>query len=62
MQLRQALRLINSWAPFSKLSTEQKAKLAETIQPLRLRPGQKLYDFSCVLSWGSVQLCIFQMN
>ena len=46
MQLRQALRLINSWAPFSKLSTEQKAKLAETIQPLRLRPGQKLYDFS----------------
>ena len=46
MQLRQALRLINSWAPFSKLSTEQKAKLADTIHTLRLRPGQKLYDFS----------------
>ena len=46
MQLGQALRLINSWDPFSKLSTEEKAKIAETIQPLRLRPGQKLYDFS----------------
>ena len=46
MQLGQALRLINNWEPFSKLSTEEKAKLAETIQPLRLRPGQKLYDFS----------------
>ena len=46
MQLGQALRLINNWEPFSKLSTEDKAKLAETIQPLRLRPGQKLYDFS----------------
>ena len=40
MQLGQALRLINNWEPFSKLSTEEKAKLAETIQPLRLRPGQ----------------------
>ena len=46
MQLGQALRLINSWDPFSKLSIEEKAKIAETIQPLRLRPGQKLYDFS----------------
>ena len=46
MQLGQALRLINSWEPFSKLSIEEKAKIAETIQPLRLRPGQKLYDFS----------------
>ena len=46
MQLGQALRLINNWVPFSKLSTVEKTKLAETIQPLRLRPGQKLYDFS----------------
>ena len=46
MQIVQALRIINAWEPFSKLSNEEKAKLAETIQPLRLRPGQKLYDFT----------------
>ena len=46
MQIVQALRIINAWKPFSNLPTEEKAKLAESIQPLRLRPGQKLYDFT----------------
>ena len=46
MQLAQALRLINNWEPFSSLPNEAKAKLAETLKPLRLRPGQKLYDFA----------------
>jgi ATP-binding cassette subfamily B protein len=46
MQIVQALRIINAWEPFSNLPTEEKAKLAESIQPIRLRPGQKLYDFT----------------
>ena len=62
MQLAQALRLINRWEPFSKLSTERKAKLAESLQVIRLRPGQKLYDFQdlppgvAILAEGQMRL------
>ena len=45
MQLATALRLIASWEPFSKLPQSTQARLAESMQALRLRPGQKLYDF-----------------
>ena len=45
MQLATALRLIGSWEPFSKLPQPTQARLAESMQALRLRPGQKLYDF-----------------
>ena len=45
MQLTLALRLLNSWEPFSSLPQAAKASLAEGLSPLYLRPGQKLYDF-----------------
>ena len=45
MQLASALRLIGSWAPFSRLPQTMQARLAESMQALKLRPGQKLYDF-----------------
>ena len=45
MQLAQALRLISQWKQFAGLEQESLARLAEQLQPLRLRPGQKLYDF-----------------
>ena len=45
MQLASALRLIGGWAPFSRLPQNLQARLAESLQALKLRPGQKLYDF-----------------
>ena len=45
MQLASALRLIGGWAPFSRLPQKLQARLAESLQALKLRPGQKLYDF-----------------
>ena len=45
MQLTLALKLIASWAPYSRLPQAAQAKLAESLQALRLRPGQKLYDY-----------------
>ena len=45
MSLNIALRIIAGWAPFNQLPQRQQALLAEALQPLKLRPGQKLYDF-----------------
>ena len=45
MQLASALRLIGGWDPFSSLPQPVQARLAESMQALKLRPGQKLYDF-----------------
>ena len=45
MQLASALRLIGGWDPFSRLPQPLQARLAEAMQALKLRPGQKLYDF-----------------
>ena len=46
MQLATALRLVGGWEPFSKLPQSVQARLAESMQALRLRPGQKLYNYS----------------
>jgi len=46
MQLTLALRLVSSWEPFSKLPRSAQARVAESLQALQLRPGQKLYDYS----------------
>ena len=48
MQLTLALKLIASWAPYSRLPQAAQAKLAESLQALRLRPGQKLYDYDSI--------------
>ena len=40
-----ALRVIAGWQPFAQLPQSHQARLAELLQPLRLRPGQKVYDF-----------------
>ena len=45
MSLNIALRIIAGWPPFNQLPQRQQALLAEALQPLKLRPGQKLYDF-----------------
>ena len=45
MELNIALRVIAGWSPFNQLPQYQQALLAEALQPLKLRPGQKLYDF-----------------
>ena len=45
MDLALALRVVAGWSPFDQLSQPGQARLAESLQPLRLRPGQKLYDF-----------------
>lgn len=45
MQLASALRLIGGWHPFSTLPQPVQARLAESMQALKLRPGQKLYDY-----------------
>ena len=45
MDLALALRVVAGWSPFDKLSQAAQARLAESLQPLRLRPGQKLFDF-----------------
>ena len=46
MQLTLALRVVNSWEPFSSLPQDAKAKLADALKSLQLRPGQKLYDYN----------------
>jgi len=46
MQLTLALRVVNSWEPFSSLPQDAKAKLADALKALQLRPGQKLYDYN----------------
>ena len=45
MQLAAAIRVLASWAPFDQLPRRLQAQLAEQLQPLQVRPGQKLYDF-----------------
>ena len=45
MDLALALRVVAGWSPFDQLSQAAQARLAESLQPLRLRPGQKLFDF-----------------
>ena len=40
MQLAQALRLISQWKQFSGLEQDSLARLAEQLQPLRLRPDK----------------------
>ena len=45
MDLALALRVVAGWSPFDQLSQSAQARLAESLQPLRLRPGQKLFDF-----------------
>ena len=44
MDLNIALRVIAGWPPFNQLPQKQQAVLAGSLQPLKLRPGQKLYD------------------
>lgn len=44
MKLPIALRVIAGWAPFNQLPQNHQAQLAEVLQPIKLRAGQKLYD------------------
>ena len=44
MDLTIALRVIAGWQPFNQLTQAHQARLAEVLQPLQLRPGQKLFD------------------
>lgn len=44
MQLVAALRMLSLTPPFDQLSGSDLAPLAESLRPLHLRPGQKLYD------------------
>ncbi|MEN9861749.1 MAG: hypothetical protein RLZZ515_2231, partial [Cyanobacteriota bacterium] len=44
MDLTIALKVIAGWSPFNQLPQKHQARLAEALQPLRLRPGQKLFD------------------
>jgi len=44
MDLTIALRVVANWSPFNELPQKVQAALAEALQPLKLRPGQKLYD------------------
>ena len=39
---------MKAWAPFSSLPEARQCQLAESLQALRLRPGQKLYDYSAL--------------
>jgi len=41
-----ALKVLAGWQPFSSLPQAQQAQLAEQLQPIQLRPGQKLFDHS----------------
>ena len=44
ISLAVALRIIRAWSPFDRLGPAVQASLAESLQPLQLRTGQKLYD------------------
>ncbi|NDG24384.1 MAG: type I secretion system permease/ATPase, partial [Synechococcaceae bacterium WBB_10_009] len=48
MQLTLALRVMRAWEPFSQLPEERLAPLAESLQALQLRPGQKLFDYTAL--------------
>jgi len=48
MQAAAALSIIQGWKAFSGLNPESQGRLAGALQALRLRPGQKLYDFSAL--------------
>jgi len=44
LDLAIALRVLAGWPPFNQLQPKEQARLAETLQPLQLRPGQKLFE------------------
>ena len=44
MDLAIALKVVSGWSPFNQLPQALQARLAEALQPLKLRPGQKLFD------------------
>lgn len=44
MDLVIALGVVADWPPFNELPPRHQAELAEALRPLKLRPGQKLYD------------------
>lgn len=48
LQLTLALRVLRAWTPFSQLPETTQAQLADSLQALKLRPGQKLYDYSAL--------------
>ena len=48
MQLASSLKALNAWDPFSKLPQNIQARLAESLQALQLRPGQKIYDYDAI--------------
>jgi len=48
MQAAAALRIIESWEPFSRLPETDQIPLANGLQALQLRPGQKLYDYGAL--------------
>ena len=48
MQLASALKTLVVWEPFSKLPQNVQARLAESLQALQLRPGQKIYDYDAI--------------
>jgi len=48
MQLTLAIRVVRSWEPFASLPEERQALLAESLQALQLRPGQKLFDYTAL--------------
>ena len=45
MDLTIALRVVANWSPFNQLPQKVQATLAGALQPLKLRPGQQLYDY-----------------
>ena len=48
LQLTLALRVLKAWAPFSDCEEATQARLADALQALKLRPGQKLYDYTAL--------------
>jgi len=44
VRLTAALEVVAAWEPFASLPRSQLAPLAEHLQPLQLKPGQKLFD------------------
>ena len=48
MQLTLAIRVVRAWEPFSTLPEQRQALIAESLQALQLRPGQKLFDYTAL--------------
>ena len=48
VQLAVALRVLANWSPLDRLPKAELASLAQVLQPLQLKPGQKLYGFGDV--------------